>query len=197
MKKSERTRAFILEKVAPIFNKQGYTATSLSDLTAATGLTKGAIYGNFENKENLALEAFKKNSKLVLHALGDRLDAIQSPTAKLYAITNFHRDYYKRASDFGGCPILNVGVDANHQNKALFEKVTWVIDRLQSQLESIIQDGITAGEFRSDLEVKKYARLVFSMIEGALFLSGTKKDDTYLKEMMDQIDLMIDTQMKL
>ena len=46
--KAERTTAFIIETVAPIFSRQGYVGTSMSDLTEATGLTKGALYGNFE-----------------------------------------------------------------------------------------------------------------------------------------------------
>jgi len=57
------TSDFILQRVAPIFNKQGYVGTSLSDLTEVTGLTKGAIYFNFKNKEELAVKAFKFNVK--------------------------------------------------------------------------------------------------------------------------------------
>ena len=56
--KAEKTAAFIIETVAPIFNKNGYAATSISDITNATGLTKGAIYGNFTNKEDLAIKCF-------------------------------------------------------------------------------------------------------------------------------------------
>ena len=58
MKKFESKQAitdYILEKTAPVFNRQGYIGSSLSDLTKATNLTKGAIYGNFVNKEELAL----------------------------------------------------------------------------------------------------------------------------------------------
>ena len=65
--KAERTSAFIIETVAPVFNKHGYVGTSMSDLTEATGLTKGALYGNFENKEALALSAFEYNSKRLLN----------------------------------------------------------------------------------------------------------------------------------
>ncbi len=53
--KAERTRKFIVERTAPIFNMKGYSGTSLTDLTAATGLTKGSIYGNFENKDDVAI----------------------------------------------------------------------------------------------------------------------------------------------
>ena len=40
--KSDKTRRFIIEKTAPVFNKNGVAGTSLSDLTSATGLTKGS-----------------------------------------------------------------------------------------------------------------------------------------------------------
>ena len=62
--KSPSTRRFIIEQVAHLFNKQGYRGTSLSDLTAATQLTKGSIYGNFENKEEVAIAAFDYNLEL-------------------------------------------------------------------------------------------------------------------------------------
>ena len=45
--KSDRTKQFIVEKTAPVFNEKGYAGTSLTDLTNATRLTKGSIYGNF------------------------------------------------------------------------------------------------------------------------------------------------------
>ena len=60
------TSEIILNKVAPIFNKQGYVGTSLTDITKATGLTKGAIYCNFSNKEDLALKSFQLNIKVAI-----------------------------------------------------------------------------------------------------------------------------------
>ena len=57
MTKSERTRLFIVEKTAPLFNTKGFDGTTLSDLSEATGLTKGALYGNFADKDEIAVEA--------------------------------------------------------------------------------------------------------------------------------------------
>ena len=58
MSKAGRTRQFIIETTAGIFNTKGYAGTSMSDITEATGLTKGSIYGNFGNKEDVALAVF-------------------------------------------------------------------------------------------------------------------------------------------
>jgi TetR/AcrR family transcriptional repressor of nem operon len=59
--KSDRTRQFIIGSTANLFNMKGYAGTSLSDITGAFGLTKGSIYGNFANKEEVALAVFDYN----------------------------------------------------------------------------------------------------------------------------------------
>ncbi len=55
MGKAEETRQTIIEKAAVIFNKNGYQRTTMSTLTKALGLTKGAIYGHFADKDELAI----------------------------------------------------------------------------------------------------------------------------------------------
>ena len=51
--KAEETKKFIVEKAAPIFNKKGFAATSMNDILDVTGLSKGCVYGNFENKDEI------------------------------------------------------------------------------------------------------------------------------------------------
>jgi TetR/AcrR family transcriptional repressor of nem operon len=74
--KADRTRQFIIETTANIFNKKGYAGTSLSDLTLATGLTKGSIYGNFENKEDVALAVFDYNHSKILTQVRKKMDEV-------------------------------------------------------------------------------------------------------------------------
>ena len=50
MTKSEKTRRFIIEQSAAIFNKKGIAGTSISDLMESTKLAKGGIYGNFDER---------------------------------------------------------------------------------------------------------------------------------------------------
>ena len=56
MRNPEQTREKILKKSGLLFNTQGYKATSISDITSATGFTKGAIYRHFKSKEELEKE---------------------------------------------------------------------------------------------------------------------------------------------
>lgn len=194
--KSEITANYIVKTVAPIFNKKGYVGTSLSDLTSATGLTKGAIYGNFKNKEELSLEAFNHNIRFVLGHIRERMDAENSAIGKLKALNNFYRDYTKETIHLGGCPILNVGIDANHLNPLLLTRVDYVIQKLEESIAEVINNGIANNEIKKDIEPIKYARLFFSKLEGAIFMAVIRKNEAYLKEMTDHIDYTIDNELK-
>lgn len=194
--KAELTAQFIIKTVAPIFNKNGYAATSLSDLTKATGLTKGAIYGNFKNKEDLAIASFKHNIKIIMSAIAKHLELSNSPIQKLFLIVDFYRSYFKFTDIMGGCPVVNIGVDANNQNQNLLEKVRIVIERIQDQVANIIEDGIEIGEISSEINAMQYAKRIDTMIQGAIFMAHTMNDEFYIKDTMNQIDQMIHNEMK-
>jgi len=194
--KSAITSQFILETVAPIFNKNGYAATSLSDITKATGLTKGAIYGNFKNKEELSIAAFKFTVKTLLRRISTHLELSNSPIQKLFLITDFYRNYYDYSKQLGGCPVINVGVDANNQNTLLLHKVKEVIQKIQNQLATIIENGIAAGEITPEINAMLYAKRLDTMIQGAIFMTYTMDDAFYLKDTMNQIDQMIHNELK-
>ncbi|MEN8798065.1 MAG: TetR/AcrR family transcriptional regulator, partial [Flavobacteriaceae bacterium] len=137
--KAERTTAYIIETVAPIFNKHGYVGTSMSDLTDATGLTKGAIYGNFENKEALALAAFEYNSTKLLMALDECLSGEPSALKQLGKLTGFYRHYDEFTDEMGGCPVLNVGVDANFNNRQLASAARETVRTIEGKIALVLE----------------------------------------------------------
>ncbi len=194
--KGEITSEFILQKVAPVFNRKGYVGTSLSDLTNATGLTKGAIYGNFENKEELAVKAFRLNIKKAIEPLSVELKQYEKAVDQLYALTKYYRKYYDVAKGSGGCPILNVGSDANNINPKLFKAVKEVSLKLTAALTLIIQNGITQNEINRHIDASFYAKTIYSMIEGSVFMAFMHSDKSYISAMMDVIDNMIEEKLK-
>src|SRR5271167_5225405 len=59
-----RPRAFepeaALGHAMDVFWKDGFAATSLDDLTAATGLNRPSLYGAFGNKRALYIQAYRR-----------------------------------------------------------------------------------------------------------------------------------------
>ncbi|RSC95129.1 TetR/AcrR family transcriptional regulator [Tenacibaculum singaporense] len=191
MSKSERTKAFIIETVAPIFNKNGYAAMSLSKITEATGLTKGAIYGHFENKEELAIESFKFSVRKVLKDLNKTVNKGKTPLAMLKNIAVFYEGYYEYNKQFGGCPILNIGVDANNQNKVIAQLVQSYNHRILEQFSQLIEKAKEANEIKNSIDSTLYAKRFFYMIEGAVYMTHIMKDDCYLKDVSTVLQQII------
>jgi AcrR family transcriptional regulator len=53
--KRDRTRASLIEAAAEVIGEKGLDRTALEDIAARAGMSRGAIYGNFKNKEELFL----------------------------------------------------------------------------------------------------------------------------------------------
>ncbi|PHS64780.1 MAG: TetR family transcriptional regulator [Flavobacterium sp.] len=197
LKKSEKTTKFIIETVAPIFNQKGYAATSMSDITNATGLTKGSIYGNFKNKEEIAIASFNKNVNDLLVRIASHQKQNKSPLQKLYLITDFYRNYYDFSKELGGCPILNVGVDANNQDTVLLEQVRFVINKTQNNIAKIVDWGKEVGEIKSTVNSQLFAKKLYAHIQGAIFMTYTMDDDSYLENAMDEMDNIIKNELEI
>ncbi|MBF4516955.1 TetR family transcriptional regulator [Flavobacterium sp. ANB] len=185
------TSEIILNKVAPIFNKQGYVGTSLTDITNATGLTKGAIYCNFDNKEDLALKAFQLNINLAITPLFKLITTQQGSINKLHTITNYQRNYYDLVKDRGGCPMLRAGVDTKFINPLLFKAAQNLSQKFTVGLTNIINEGIVNNEIQQNTDPVKYAKIILSLIEGSSLLAFTHNDPTYIDNAMDFIDSTI------
>lgn len=192
LSKAERTRQFILETTAPIFNKKGFAGTSLSDLTEATGLTKGSIYGNFANKEEVAAAAFDYNSAIIRKQIQDKIQKAVTYYDKLQVYAKVYHSF-TRSNTFpaGGCPILNTAVDADDTNPLLKDKAAHAVLRWKKSIENLIQAGIEAGEFRADVDINGTALSMIALIEGGIMIAKVTNTPASLDTVLKTVDSLI------
>lgn len=195
MKKSEKTREFILSCCAPVFNQKGFVGTSLSDLENATGLTKGCIYGLFNSKEGLAVECFEYARALVHERMDCEAGKKDNAIEKLQAIFDMYRTFPEFWPIKGGCPILNTSIEADDTNPLLQEKVVRALEIWRRFFSSIITKGIRNGEIKSNANPHVVSTLFIALLEGATMMSKAYNDSSSLGIVLDKIDEMI-TQMK-
>lgn len=195
-KKAERTTAYIIETVAPIFNRHGYIGTSMSDLTDATGLTKGAIYGNFENKEALALSAFEFNRNVLLTAIDEKLVVEGGALDKLFSLLHFYKQYDVFTLPMGGCPILNVGVDAQGNNKLLAAAVKETIKDIEGKIALVLENGAKAQEIGLPVPPLQFAKQLFTMVMGAVAMSTMTRDRKYLINTLTYLEYLVQQEIK-
>ena len=194
--KAERTSAFIIETVAPVFNKHGYVGTSMSDLTEATGLTKGALYGNFENKEALALSAFEYNSNRLLEKIDEKLGVAGTALDKIFELTKFFRNYDVYTLEMGGCPVLKVGVDSQHNNDLLSAAAKEVIKTIEGKIALVFENGVNNGELSLPVTPLQFAKQLYTMLQGAVAMATMTRDRKYLINTVAYLEQLVKKELR-
>ena len=178
--RSEKTRQFIIESTADVFNKKGFAGTSLTDLTEATQLTKGSIYGNFENKEEVAIAVFEYNIARRGEMISEQVNRAVTYKDKLMAYATAFSKEAKTMCAKGGCPYLNTGIEADDTNENLRKHVADALLKWKQHIVSIINKGKEAGEFKEDTDASKTAVALIALIEGGIFMTKVIKSTTYI-----------------
>ncbi|MET7257614.1 TetR family transcriptional regulator C-terminal domain-containing protein [Dyadobacter jiangsuensis] len=189
--KAERTRNFIIEKTAEIFNRKGYAGTSMSDITEATGLTKGSIYGNFENKEEVALAVFEYNRSLVFNTVQAQLEKAETYFEKLMVYGRVYRDVIASVGDRGGCPILNTAVEADDTNVPLQLSAAKALLSWKKNIVGMIEKGTEAGEFRQGVNAEQMAVSIIALIEGGVMLSKVTNDYRNMDHVLATVQTLV------
>ena len=189
--KAGQTRQFIIEKAAPVFNKKGVSGTSLSDLTRATGLTKGSIYGNFKDKDEVAVCVFQYNVERLINSLFKEMDRETSPVEKLLALPRAYGKRYRQILDYGGCPILNTATEVDDTHEALCRLTVEAIERLKDRIASIAAMGIREGALDKETDPETVANIILALIEGGSMLAKVTGQDRYMTDSLEQIRTLI------
>ncbi|MFF3747357.1 ScbR family autoregulator-binding transcription factor [Streptomyces kronopolitis] len=94
--RAKTTRRFLLEAAAALFDERGYAGTSISDISAHSGRTSGAIYFHFASKEKLALaiveEHFATWPQLITRNRKPGLPALEQLVGLSFDVARSFRD---------------------------------------------------------------------------------------------------------
>jgi AcrR family transcriptional regulator len=162
------TRAFILQTAAEAFAESGYADTTLAELIARSGMTKGAFYFHFPSKEQLALAVLEEKQRQWLAAVERSVLAEPTAIGQLRAlgpaIVRLHR------VDESAFSISRLTRDLSRMPE--------VADRVREQMQAwlALVAGIVAraqeeGEARSELDPTALATILIAATDGLKDLS--------------------------
>ena len=196
MSKAEETRNYIIEQAAPIFNKYGYAGTSMSQLTQAINMTKGAIYGNFKDKDEIALAAFDYNFSQISVKIHKVVRSKDNACDKLIALAEFYLSNFPTISENGGCPILNAAIDSDNMHEPLKQSVNRAIETWINTITAIIYRGIKEKQIHRTIRPEQFASIFVSLVEGGFMLSKTTGNTIHLSRNIDHLIHLVNTELR-
>jgi TetR/AcrR family transcriptional repressor of nem operon len=190
----EKTRQRIIKDAAALLNQYGFSGFSMSELMKATGLEKGGIYRHFDSKEQLAAEAFEYAWQAAIDTRLRDLDSVSSSVEWLKKfVDNFVN---RRPSVPGGCPLLNMAIDADDGNPALRQLALGALRRWQGDLRDVVTRGIARKEIEGGVDAKEVADMMISSLEGALMISRLEGNKHALFGIQSCLNSYIDTHLQ-
>jgi TetR/AcrR family transcriptional regulator, copper-responsive repressor len=168
-KRRGRPRAFepetALTRAMDVFWQDGFAATSLDDLSAATGLNRPSLYGAFGDKRALYLQAYRQYRKRVNEEFAPLFQARAPLGAKLRRILIAALELYLSGEEGPrGCfTVLTTSSDAvaDPEVRAL---VAEAIDSTDRAFGRLFADARAAGELPAGADPRALARLASATI---------------------------------
>ena len=191
--KTEATRNLIVETAFQQFYKNGFKATSVNEIMKATGLSKGAFYHNFKNKDELGVMVVKAELNSMIY------DAMISPLyaegkAKAILKNTFLNKLKAFTSDekLMGCPVNNLINEIGGSPNLLNEALKGLIDTWLEALIIIIEKGHKDGSIKTETNPQQAAIYLVSSFEGIRGIRKLYPDDTNWNAYSAALEIYID-----
>jgi TetR/AcrR family transcriptional repressor of lmrAB and yxaGH operons len=166
------SRDAFIRAAGRLFRRQGYNATGVNQIVAASGAPRGSMYFHFPGgKEELAVAALEREGGRQRAAIAAIAATCESPAETLGALIDAMAYGLERSGFEDGCPIATVTLEAASRSEAVRATAAAVFE---SWLE-VLEESMHAAGLPAEL-ARRRALLSLAAIEGALILARGRGD---------------------
>jgi AcrR family transcriptional regulator len=167
------------------FARLGYQGTSIDRIARDAGVTKGAVYYHFRDKEQLLFEAVKDRiggfEKQVLDDVSPERDALENlrhvvDACFVHATVSNHRRF-----------IITLMIEALDTNPRLSVEFRNILRRMRAFMTSVVRRGQQHGRLRSDVSPEAVATAIMGGIIGAEVQHYQDPEEVDLRRVLDTL----------
>jgi AcrR family transcriptional regulator len=186
-----RPRTFVEDDVVAAardaFWSGGYSATSLDDLTAATGLGKGSLYGAFGDKHALFMRTLDEYCTSALDRLRDQL---RGPAGGAYQrLTGYVRRLAAATAadtELRGCLMAKSAAELGSNDPEVNEKIGKTYTAMHAELTQAISEAQREGSLDQAADPGRLASLLLAVLRGIEALHKGGADDRTVADAAEQ-----------
>jgi AcrR family transcriptional regulator len=177
----QQVRDRIIKAAVTVFSEKGYHRATISDVVQRSGLSVGAIYTHFRNKEELFLQSCDLISGQGLDQLAARLAPLTTSVERLRAAVAY---YVETIDEFEDAPgqvgLVRAWAEAGEE-PGVREMLVRRRERLVGAAQLLLREAIARGELPSWVDVDALARGFMALLDG-LLLQRIEAGDMYRPE---------------
>jgi AcrR family transcriptional regulator len=160
-RRAEIRQEEILRAAAEVVSRVGFARTRVADVAAELGVSTALVFYHFETKERLLSEAFLSAAEADMTRLDRAVSGSGPASARLRAVLRL----YAPAGQAPGWTLdIEAWAEALHSSE-IREASRRLDRRWRSAIETVIRDGVNAGEFDCP-DPRTAAERIAAMLDG-------------------------------
>ena len=160
-----QSRRELTDVAIDCFARYGYQATSIDRIAKAAGVTKGALYYHFKDKEDLLFQAVSNRVGQFERRVASDVADIRDAAETLRQVTQACLDHATKSNHRRF--IVTLMVEALETNAGLSKQFREMMQRFRSFLADVVAAGQRAGAFRPDIDGATAAQIYAAAVMGA------------------------------
>jgi TetR/AcrR family transcriptional repressor of nem operon len=176
----ERTRALLLQAAFQEIYRSGYRSADLDAILAAAGVTKGALYYHFDDKEALGYAVLDEVMTSDLHKKWVQpLQNAKDPIDALVRIVQ--SESLKREDVRRGCPLLNLSQEMSGLDEGFRRRTAKLFKNWHDAVAGALREGQQRGVVRNDIDANETATFLIATYEGYVVLGKNSQDPRMMR----------------
>jgi len=182
----------VLDAFVELFSAQGYEATSMADVMAATSLSKSSLYNAFGSKRDLLDLALNRYFEEMFPGVEAILASGTEGLADLHRFTDLKRQMMQSPVGRHGCLSINTTTEMAYRDEPLADQATIYRQRLRQLMQQPLERAAAAGEI-DPTRIESFTDLLLAttMTTWLMVRSGAETDE--LEAMLSATDDLIES----
>jgi AcrR family transcriptional regulator len=160
-----RSRSALLESAATGLSRHGYGNLVLEQVASEAGYTRGALYHQFKDKEDLALAVIEWVNENWLREVGEPARQHADPVAELIALARGHAVFCRR--DIARV-VMALRVEFSGQDHPVGREIEKISQAGMKRVARLIAAGRRMGSVPEGPPVRAVALAFFGALEGTV-----------------------------
>lgn len=180
------TDDIVLDRATRLFWQRGYAATTLRDLTAATGLSTAALYHRFDDKDGLFVRVVRHYAD---QGLSQRLERLSAMTSPVRAIRTWFDELVAASADdpqHRGCLLVNTVLDGATMSAAARAMVRSRLGEVEAFFRNQLVRAKVAGQIDPAIRPAALAETLLATVLAIRVLARLDPDRKRLQRLARQ-----------
>ena len=162
----EERRKAIMAAAIRRFDASGYSATTMDEVAADAGISKGSIYNYFQSKEDLFAQLFSATASQKQDEIEAAMAQAGSPSKQINCLVDQWAAHLPERQRFGRLFLEFWATAARGKQSQLAKTFSQFYNRWRDLVAATIMQGIQEGEFRKDFSPPTAATLILAILDG-------------------------------